>query len=202
MNRIDHVAEGTARLVSQFKGLPRLRGWLRAHLEMEQEIEDAALDVLAKRFLDTADRTRLRVLGALVGQGEVGSTLEAFRTFVKGRIATNRSRGSGSAGPLSVARILDPLARAWRLYPATIGIELQGTWEGPADLLAAGELIRAATGAGIAPVVVAVPGAASEPPVSWFSYAPLGAAWDAESPGTGFGYSTEPTAGAPIGITV
>lgn len=71
--------------------------------------------------VDTADLTRLTLLGKLVGQTPIG-TLEQFRLYVKVRVLVNRSNGSAPA-LIRIARIL--LGDIFYTYyqPARITIE-------------------------------------------------------------------------------
>lgn len=194
---IDHVSDGLSKLISQYRGLPRAEGWLRAHLEQDRELENAIFAVLAARDVDTCDETRLAVLAKLVGQPPRGTTLEAFRTFVKGAIAANRSMASGSRGPLRVALILDPFARAQRVYPASLRVFLRGTWTGSEDKRAAAALIKRATGAGIGIEVLDRSGEATGKRFFRFRYST-----DTPAGTNGFGITTTPGIGGVFAITL
>ena len=155
---IDHTTEGLRRLIWQYRGRVVLEAWLRAHLTMIQEIDDMFQALLDAFLVDTADLERLKILGRIVGQEPAGASLEAFRLFVKARIAANRSRAKG--GDVStVARILDPAASLTRLYPATLYVEfLSEHFASLEELKAAASLVASAVGAGIGVRVIdAVP---------------------------------------------
>lgn len=89
----DHVARGLLKVAMPFWGLPRFEAVLTALLEELQAAEDALIDVAEGHDVDTADETRLLVLGRIVGERRMGRALEAFRLGVKARIAINSSRG-------------------------------------------------------------------------------------------------------------
>lgn len=89
----DHLGEGLSRLIDRYKNKPRFAAWCASHLRQVQKLEDAAQALKASIDVDTADETRLKLLGKIVGQPQRG-TLEQFRLYVKTRIAANRSRGT------------------------------------------------------------------------------------------------------------
>jgi hypothetical protein len=91
---VDHVAEGLALLIDQYKGRPRLEGMLRSYLEEIQEFEVAAHQVLNGYIVDNAVGAQLDVIGRVVGQKRKGQSDETFRVYLRARIAANRSRGT------------------------------------------------------------------------------------------------------------
>jgi hypothetical protein len=100
----NHIDQGLQRLIDRYKNKPRFAAWCASHLRQVQKLEDAAQDLLAALDVDTADETRLKLLGKIVGQPQRG-TLDQFRLYVKTRIAANRSRGT-APDVLRVAHLL------------------------------------------------------------------------------------------------
>lgn len=100
----NHIQQGLDRLIDRFKNKPRFAAACASHLRQVQKLEDAANGLLAALDVDTADETRLQLLGKIVGQTQRG-TLEQFRLYIKTRIAANRSRGT-APDVIRVARLL------------------------------------------------------------------------------------------------
>lgn len=100
----DHIQQGLGKLVERYKRLPRFAMWCATHLWQVQQIEDSIAEFKGSLNVDTCDLTRLRLLGKLVGQTEVG-TLDQFRLYVKTRILVNQSSGH-SPTLIKIARIL------------------------------------------------------------------------------------------------
>lgn len=90
---VDHTTEGLALLVSQYKGAPRLEGYLSALLDEVQALEAAIQQVKAGYHIDDAVGAQLDVLGRIVGQPRIGQDDESFRTYVLARVAANKSSG-------------------------------------------------------------------------------------------------------------
>jgi len=88
-----HVAEGIDRFIEQYKQRPRMAAWLTSYLDQVQEIENALWDVLIARGIDQATDAQLDILGAIVNQPRRGLTDDDYRTFIRARIAVNRSNG-------------------------------------------------------------------------------------------------------------
>ena len=89
----NHFNEGLMALIPPFWGKPRIAAWLQTYLDQVQDLEDAAWEVLNAYDIDTCDMPRLNVLAKIVGQPNLGWSLETFRSVVRGKIAANRSRG-------------------------------------------------------------------------------------------------------------
>lgn len=90
---IDHVAEGLARVVSQYRGKPRLSAYYSCFLQQVQYLEDAIQAEAILWDLDTATGWRLDILGARVGQARIGTTDATYRLYIRARIYANRSLG-------------------------------------------------------------------------------------------------------------
>jgi hypothetical protein len=88
-----HIASGIDKFIEQYKERPRMASWATSYLDEVQEIEDALWDVLIKRAIDQAADAQLDVLGSIVGQPRRGLSDADYRTFIRARIAVNRSNG-------------------------------------------------------------------------------------------------------------
>lgn len=100
----NHIDQGLSKLTSGYARKPRYAAWCASHLGQVQDLEDARDEHAAAFDVDTCDLPRLRLLGKIVGQTEVG-TLEQFRLYVKTRILVNRSDGKAPR-MIKIARIL------------------------------------------------------------------------------------------------
>ena len=119
----DDVTEGLALLINQYKGRIRITEVLTALLLEVQYINNDTLATVYSFLLDSAVGDQLDKLGAIVGQGRQGMLDSLYRTFIKGKIAVNRSNGWAS-DMINIASLLDPAPTYQELYPATIRIEL------------------------------------------------------------------------------
>ncbi len=117
----NHVAEGLALLIQQFKGKPRLEAILSSYLEQVQELEDDFWDVFSNRWVETAEGIQLDGLGEIVGERRQGAPDDEYRAFVRARIRVNRSNGKMPELVEILSLILDGeevVAREY--YPAAI----------------------------------------------------------------------------------
>lgn len=87
----DHETDGLLDILGQYESTPRLKSALSALLTQVQSLEDLAYAVLVGRSVYTAIGDQLDVLGKLVGQPRGELVDDAYRVFVLGRIAANRS---------------------------------------------------------------------------------------------------------------
>lgn len=110
--RIDHIAQGLSRTISQYRGKPAFNTLCAIYLQQLQYIEDAMHASVDAWDVDTAVGFRLRILGELVGQPNVSADDEVQRIFTKARIRSNRSRGK--IGDLTA--IADLLIPGYRYY--------------------------------------------------------------------------------------
>ena len=142
----DHTDQALGKLISRFQRRPRFAAWVASDVDQVQDIEDAAWIVNAAWDVDTCDETRLRILGAIVGQPPLG-TVEQYRTYIKARIKINRSRGR-IVEILQIARLLlgpvvyDEPGEAYFYLEATNAI-------GDLDANTAASLLREAKAAGV-----------------------------------------------------
>lgn len=96
---IDHIAIANDRLPHQYHAaLPaesNTQKALRIVLGPTVELQQAMLDVLRMRVLDTAEGVWLNVLGELVGRPRAGVTDDAiYRRYIRAQIAANKSSGT------------------------------------------------------------------------------------------------------------
>jgi hypothetical protein len=120
---IDHVAEGLARVVSQYRGKPKLSAYYACFLQQVQYLEDEIQLEAAVWDLDTATGWRLDVLGARVGQARVGTTDATYRLYIKARIWANRSLGKVG----DIRRICDLLLTSYNYREENTNIYIEET---------------------------------------------------------------------------
>ena len=89
---IDHILDGTSKVVSQYRGRVRFLSRLACYLNQVQHIEDAIFAVRNAFNPDTATGFRLDWVGSKVGQPRLGSD-DTYRALIKARIKVNRSQG-------------------------------------------------------------------------------------------------------------
>lgn len=90
---LQHPEEAVLKLIAPFEGKPRIASLLTAFILEIQLIEDTIWDLLEQRDIDSADLTRLKILGKIVGQAQLGFTTEEFRLMIRARAAANASFG-------------------------------------------------------------------------------------------------------------
>lgn len=66
---------------------------LTIFLKPAQRLENTSIDMLTKRFVDTAEGAQLDVLGRLVGQPRGGLVDDTYRRYIRARVAANNSSG-------------------------------------------------------------------------------------------------------------
>lgn len=90
-----HAEQGLVSLPDWCWGKPRLGAWLVSYLRTHQGLEDLIWEVIEAREIETANISRLQVIGKLLGQARHGFAPELFRSLLKARAVANRSDGSG-----------------------------------------------------------------------------------------------------------
>jgi hypothetical protein len=89
-----HFHAALVKFVSAFWGKPRAASLLLAMINRVQDLEDALWPIFEAYHIDTADDTRLDVLGRIVGQRrEAAWDTETYRSVLRGKIRANLSRG-------------------------------------------------------------------------------------------------------------
>lgn len=123
---IDHEAEAEGRLLSQFRASPKLRGLVRMLGRRLGEIDNAAVDILAKRAVDTAEGQQLDEIGDIVGENRQGLADGDYRFALRRRMRLNRSSGEPES-LLEVAMMYQDAIYAQYLpiYPALTELTLE-----------------------------------------------------------------------------
>lgn len=133
-----HVDDGLARLLSRWRGSPRMVTFVRIVLERVQHVENVLWDVYSKSGIDTAEGVQLDTLGAIVGEPRKGRQDTQYRTYVRARVLINRSKGK-VFDTLAVARlIVEPTATITYdpEYPAAYRVTVANTAVPVADISA------------------------------------------------------------------
>ena len=89
----DFVARTGARVLSQYRRLPKFMGLVDGISGQVQAAEDALWDIVAQLSVDTAEGVWLDQLGAIVGEARVGENDSVYRDLIRARIYANRSHG-------------------------------------------------------------------------------------------------------------
>lgn len=119
----DHVEQALAKLISRYQRKPRFAAWCASHVRRVQELEDACWAFVNSLDVDTADLTRLTLLGKIVGQTPLG-TLDQFRLYVKARILVNQSDGKAPT-LIKIANVL--VGDVVYTEPGTAAINVEAT---------------------------------------------------------------------------
>ena len=120
----NHVERGLSRLISQYRGKPRIEGLLTSYLEEIQELSDQMWLVILSRMVDYAEGYHLRVIGKIVGQVWKSEDDARYRTLVRARIAVNHSSGTVN-DMLRIAKLLTGhKAELIELFHATMLIDV------------------------------------------------------------------------------
>jgi hypothetical protein len=90
-----HEEIAARKLAPPFWGKPFVAALLAAFIEQIQELEDTLWQILELHTLAGADLPRLKVLGRIVGQPQLGFDTETYRTVIQARARANRSHGTG-----------------------------------------------------------------------------------------------------------
>jgi hypothetical protein len=118
---IDHIADGTSHVISQYKGKPRFLMRLASYLNSLQQAEDQ-LPLIHDAFRpDLAVGFRLDWVGAKVGQPRTGTTDADYRLYIKARIRANRSNGKIA----DLRAIMTLLTTAHRYYEGSVSVVLE-----------------------------------------------------------------------------
>ena len=91
---LDHAAEARARIVTQFKGKPRIEGLIGSFAAATQAVEDTLWDLLTIRSIDTAIGAQLDIIGEIVGESRKGKQDEPYRLAIKAKIGQNNSKAT------------------------------------------------------------------------------------------------------------
>lgn len=119
----DYVEQAIARLAAQYKGMPLIEGLVEAIIQPFQGIEDALVQTLNFRWVDTAIGAQLDGLGSIVGEERRGRNDDEYRLAIKLRIAINTSQGTPE-NAINVFLLVTGCTQAHYLpyYPAEVDI--------------------------------------------------------------------------------
>ena len=103
--QIDHNVTAMVRLAIQFKEAPKMRGYILALLQENQDLEQVFQDILRNRALSTAVGAQLDVIGEIVGQDRTREEVIANPFFgLKGAIGAETFGTIGDANVGGVFR--------------------------------------------------------------------------------------------------
>lgn len=120
----NHVAQGLALLIEQYKNKPKVKGIVTSYLNRVQELENALADLYeARKFQPGTFGVYLDRYGKIVDAKRNSSDDLAYFTYIQAQIAINKSSGTIDEF-IEVCRILTGLTPTITEYPATLVIEL------------------------------------------------------------------------------
>jgi hypothetical protein len=167
---IDHAEAAVDRLPQQFRK-PKIEKILRIFCKPMAALEQAFIDLLTKRTVETAEGEQLNVLGRIVGQPQVDVTETTYRSIIRARIVANKSSGLGnqilriSRAVLSDYATQADVAAAGTMqiqltpyYPAAFAVHVNGV-DLPWDLanLLAESFLKFAAATGVRPYLEFIP---------------------------------------------
>lgn len=184
----DHLERALANLVSQFRNKVAVEALVQP-VAQAQQAEDALIDILESRNLDTATGAQLDNLGYLVGAERAGFSDAAYRVAIREQIATNTSQ-STVEDLLRVITLFDVGAPAgsWQISDsgvASMVIELMKKARAlsTSEATTLATLLRAARAAGVYAYLVWPDETAVG--AQYFSFGP-----DPDADGDSFGFDT------------
>ena len=123
---VDHADEGASNLLWQYQGKPRVEAFLEALLDLVDDLEDVAVDVLVGRSVYTAEGDQLDTIGLIVGQLRGELVDDAYRLMIVGRIYVNRGDGQLT----QFVELLDILGagdvKLHEMFPAALHVSAAG----------------------------------------------------------------------------
>lgn len=122
----DHVAQGLALIIEQYKNKPKAKGLIESYLRRIQDVEDAAYDLYqARKFQPGLFGVYLERYGKLVGAKRNSSDNLAYFTFIQAQILINKSSGT-IPELIEICRVLTDgtLPNVTEVFPASLIIEL------------------------------------------------------------------------------
>lgn len=120
----EHVDEGLAYLIEQFKTRPVIEGILKSYLSLCQTVEDALWAIIEARDLDVATGINLDTLGDIVGEKRLGRNDTVYRAAIRLRIRVNRSQGRAE-DIIDVARLASGgVFKYYEYFPKGFAVEI------------------------------------------------------------------------------
>lgn len=92
----DHVAQGIARLLEQYKRSTRFIALLTVYLERTQALEDALWEVLELRSIDTGFGIILDHIGKILNEPRGGLIDDDYRILLRAKVKVLKSSGTGN----------------------------------------------------------------------------------------------------------
>lgn len=191
----DHVEQGLALPIDQYRNTVRFRGVLKSYLTAIQDAEDGVWSSILGRLLDNAIGAQLDAIGRIVGEERADREDDLYRVFLRARIRVNHSNGHAN-DVIAVVRLIGAGAFTYHdYYPASVDVHFSA----PASLpgLASPEieqaiavLARETVGAGVNLAVIANSYSTSD---EMFSY-------DEDVAGTSFSYDEDVAGGFLAGV--
>lgn len=144
----DHCVEALRRLITRYKGKPRLSDFLCTLADPLTELEAAAFDVWRGRQLGTAVGVQLDGLGDIVGEPRKDRSDADFEVFIRVKVLVNRSDGTVEdlAGIIRQAFGDDVEASVRPYYPASLVVSIPNMTVDPEDFVL---YLRAAKAGGV-----------------------------------------------------
>lgn len=119
----DHAARAVADMLSQDQSKPRLVAVIRAAARAFQCIEDLAFDLIVSNTVENATGALLDRWGRVVGEARGGLDDEAYRGFVRARMAANVSGGTTDELLSIIASVTAPaVVQQVDLFPAAFAL--------------------------------------------------------------------------------
>lgn len=196
---LSHVARAQERLLTQFRGKPRIEGVVNALVRQVQHLEVASWQLIVERLLSTAAGAVLDSIGELVGvRRSVGANDERHRRRIGVEIRVLRSRGTpgdilGVVALYSGETAMELDQRLPCEAAVVLGFELTG--EEAFDLA---RLVTRSKPAGhrVTTEYLVQPAAAT------LAFASALGTWEPNNDATGFGWSGDSTLGGSLaGVT-
>lgn len=113
--QIDHEELAISRLATQFRESTNLINYIKALLTEADTLEQVLMDVIDKRWIDTAEGIQLDILGTIVAQSrlvdlETGTKVlndVEYRLYIKNKIIVNQTSSTPEEIISQIAFILD-----------------------------------------------------------------------------------------------
>lgn len=106
--KTNYVAEGLARLLTQYKDKPFLAGIIQSWENRLQEAENAVWEVVLYRLIDNAEGAQLTSIGKIVGAVQGNLTDAAFRRELQAAILLLRAKGDPNTIQMIANLVLPP----------------------------------------------------------------------------------------------
>lgn len=90
----NHVEEGLAYLMYQYRGLPNMVGYITPFLEQIQELETVAWQLMLLKDLQEAVGDQLDLIGRIVDREREARDDDTYRLWLRAQILINRSSGT------------------------------------------------------------------------------------------------------------